>query len=59
MADAFFREVKSMTLLGSLKSINSRLWDEDSKKMISFRELKKQLRKEEDDLDGAASRKAA
>ena len=59
MADPFFREVKSMTLLSSLKSINSRLWDEDSKKMISFRELKRQLRKEEDDLDGAASRKAA
>ena len=59
LADPFFREVKSMTLFGSLKSINSRLWDEDSKKMISFRELKRQLRKEEEDLDGTDSRKAA
>ena len=59
MADPFFREVKAMTLLGSLKSINSRLWDEDSKKMIGFRELKRQLREEKADWDEATSRKAA
>jgi hypothetical protein len=32
-----------MSILTSLKSINYRLWDEDSNKMIGFRQLKKQL----------------
>jgi hypothetical protein len=32
-----------MGILTSLKSINYRLFDEDSNKMIGFRQLKKQL----------------
>jgi hypothetical protein len=48
-----------MTLWSSFKSINSRLWDEDSKKMIGFRQLKRQLREEKADLAEATSRKAA
>jgi omega-6 fatty acid desaturase (delta-12 desaturase) len=58
-SDPMFQEVKAMTLWGSLKSINSRLWDEDSKKMIGFRQLKKQLREEKADLAETMSRKAA
>jgi acyl-lipid omega-6 desaturase (Delta-12 desaturase) len=44
-SDPMFAEVKPMTLLGSLKSINFRLWDEDARKLIGFGHLKK--RKEE------------
>ena len=58
-SDPMFQEVKAMTLWSSFKSINSRLWDEDSKKMIGFRQLKRQLREEKADLAEAASRKAA
>ena len=58
-SDPMFQEVKAMTLWGSLKSINSRLWDEDSKKMIGFRQLKKQLREEKADLAETMSSKAA
>ena len=36
-----FFEVKPITLLESLKSINYRLWDEKAGKLISFGELKK------------------
>ena len=36
-----FEEVKPMTLLGSLKTLSYRLWDESSRKLISFRQLKK------------------
>jgi hypothetical protein len=48
-----------MTLWSSFKSINSRLWDEDSKKMIGFGQLKRQLREEKANLEEAASRQAA
>lgn len=39
-----FRQVKPITLLTSLKSANCHLWDESSKKLISFRQMRKQLR---------------
>ena len=58
-SDPMFQEVKAMTLWSSLKSINSRLWDEDSKKMIGFGQLKRQLREEKADLEATASREAA
>lgn len=35
-----FQQIKPVTLLGSLKSINLRLWDEDSKRLISFKQLR-------------------
>jgi len=34
-------EIKSITLLSSLKSLNCRLWDEDQYKLVSFSYLKK------------------
>ena len=41
LSDPMFQEVKPMTLIGSLKSLGLRLWDESSKKLISFRHLRK------------------
>lgn len=45
-SDPMFAAVKPMTLMGSLQSLNVRLWDEEAKKLISFGRLKKQ-RKEQ------------
>lgn len=39
-----FQEVKPLTLWESLKTINYRLWDEENMKLISFRQLRRQLR---------------
>lgn len=36
-ADPLFQQVKPITLLGSLKSLKLRLWDENAKRLISFR----------------------
>ncbi len=35
-----FREVKPITLLSSLKTLNLRLWDEDLKKLVGYRHLR-------------------
>jgi omega-6 fatty acid desaturase (delta-12 desaturase) len=35
-----FQQVKPITLFGSLKSLNFRLWDEASKKLVSFRRIR-------------------
>lgn len=53
-SDPMFAEVEPLTLLGSLKSITFRLWDEKAGKLISFGHLKKHPgngRKETDDVD--------
>lgn len=42
-SDPRFLLVKPMTLASSLKSLGLRLWDESSKKLVSFRELRRQL----------------
>ena len=39
-ADPMFQSVKPVTLLASLKSFNLRLWDEQRKKLVSFRHLR-------------------
>ncbi len=39
-ADPLFQQVKPITLLGSLKTIGYRLWDEKSKRLVGFRHLK-------------------
>ena len=44
-AHPLFQSVKPVTLFSSLKSFTFRLWDEQNKKLISFRKLKK-IRKE-------------
>jgi omega-6 fatty acid desaturase (delta-12 desaturase) len=44
-ADPLFQQVKPVTLLGSLKSFTFRLWDEQQRKLVSFRHLQK-LRRE-------------
>ncbi len=41
-SDPMFAEVVPMTLFGSLKSVTYRLWDEKAKKLISFRQMRKQ-----------------
>jgi len=43
-SDPMFSEVKPLTLLTSLKSINFRLWDEETRKLISFAQFKRILR---------------
>ena len=39
-ADPLFQQVKPITLLGSLKSISYRLWDEKGKRLVGYRHLK-------------------
>ena len=52
-SDPMLQAVEPMTLLSSLKSINFRLWDENTGKLVGFRHLKKQHsdRKTEDKFD--------
>jgi len=40
-ADPMFQQVRPMTLLGSLRSLGLRLWDESSKKLVGFRHLRR------------------
>jgi omega-6 fatty acid desaturase (delta-12 desaturase) len=35
-AEAFFQQVPELTLLGSLKSLRLRLWDENSRKLVGY-----------------------
>lgn len=49
-----FHTVKPLTLLSSLKCINLRLWDEKSRKLVSFRDAKK-LREQTDSEVGLAA----
>ena len=39
-SNAMFQTTKPLTMLGSLRSLPLRLWDEESRKLISFRQLK-------------------
>lgn len=49
-----FKDVKPMTLFGSLRSLTFRLWDEKGRKLIGFRRIKKQRKlKKEETGDGA------
>jgi omega-6 fatty acid desaturase (delta-12 desaturase) len=45
-AHPLFQSVKPITLLSSLKSFTFRLWDEENKKLIGFRRLRKIRRKQ-------------
>ncbi|MCB9892137.1 MAG: fatty acid desaturase [Planctomycetes bacterium] len=40
-SDPLFEGVRPMTLLGSLKTLGLKLWDETSKKLVGFRHVKK------------------
>ncbi|MDF1823216.1 MAG: fatty acid desaturase [Verrucomicrobiales bacterium] len=46
-----FSSVQPTTLFGSLKSLTFRLWDEKTRKLISFRELKRQRMKEKSKIN--------
>lgn len=48
-SDPMFEEVVPMTLLGSLKTMTYRLWDEKGRKLISFRQLRRQRRQAKKD----------
>jgi acyl-lipid omega-6 desaturase (Delta-12 desaturase) len=39
--NSLFQQVKPLTLWGSLKSLTFRLWDEQGRKLVSFRHLRK------------------
>jgi omega-6 fatty acid desaturase (delta-12 desaturase) len=43
-SDPFFHDVKPVTLLGSLKSLTLRLWDESGKRLVGYRHVR-ELRK--------------
>ena len=45
-ADPLFQQVKPITMFSSLKSLTFRLWDEKSKKLVSYRRMR-QVRKEQ------------
>ena len=51
-SDPYFDAAPVLKFFNSFKTINYRLWDEESEKMIGFRQLKKQLALQE--LDQAA-----
>ena len=53
-SDPMFHEVQPMTLLGSIKSLGLRLWDESSKKLVGYRHLR-QVRKEQQQAEKKAS----
>lgn len=55
-SDPMFADVKPTTLFGSLKSLTYRLWDEKARKLIGFRQLRRQRQSEQSD---AAARKEA
>lgn len=38
--EPMFRDIKPLTLLGSLGTLNLRLWDESSRRLVGFRSLK-------------------
>ena len=40
-SDEMFRDVKPITLIGSLKTLGLKLWDESSRKLVGFRHLRK------------------
>ena len=42
-SDPFFQKAPELSLFSSFKTVKFRLWDEVNGKMISFRELKRQL----------------
>lgn len=53
-SDPMFEEVEPMTLFGSLKTLTFRLWDEKGRKLISFRQLRRQRgqdRRDENDSE--------
>ncbi len=54
-SDPMFQGVLPMTLLGSLRSLALRLWDESSKKLVGFRHLRK-AKKARQGHDGDAAR---
>lgn len=46
-SNPMFAEVEPMTLLGSLRSLTLRLWDENTRKLISFGKLKRRKEREQ------------
>jgi len=56
-ADPLFQRVKPITLFSSLKSLNFRLWDEQRKKLVGYRQMR-QIRKEQKALLRAGHRPA-
>ncbi|MCC6672677.1 MAG: fatty acid desaturase [Planctomycetes bacterium] len=56
-SDPMFQEVRPMTLLGSLRSLGLRLWDESSKKLVGYRHLRR-VAKERRVEDREAARKS-
>ncbi|MEQ8766820.1 MAG: fatty acid desaturase [Planctomycetota bacterium] len=47
-SEPLFEQVKPMTLMESLKALGLKLWDEPSKKLISFRQMRKNRREHKD-----------
>ena len=43
-SNSMFKEVKPLTMLASLKTLTYRLWDENTRKLISFGQLRKYTR---------------
>ncbi|HUF60608.1 MAG TPA: fatty acid desaturase [Verrucomicrobiales bacterium] len=56
-SDPMFAKVKPTTLRDSLKSLHFRLWDEESRKLISFRQLKRQRKSEQADVEKKGDRR--
>ncbi len=45
-ADPVFEQVKPLTLLSSLRSLPTHLWDEQRKRLVSFRQVRRQRREQ-------------
>lgn len=52
-ADPLFQQVKPMTLISSLRSVNLRLWDESAGQLVGYRRMR-QLRRERKRAEAAA-----
>jgi omega-6 fatty acid desaturase (delta-12 desaturase) len=53
-ASPLFKNIKPVTFLPSMRTMKLRLWDEDSKRLISFRQFRRRL-----SVPGAANSVAA
>jgi omega-6 fatty acid desaturase (delta-12 desaturase) len=51
-ADPLFQQVKAVTLLSSLRSLTLRLWDEQSRKLVGYKQMR-QRRQERQERDAA------
>jgi omega-6 fatty acid desaturase (delta-12 desaturase) len=51
-ADPLFQSVKPLTLVASLRSFTFKLWDEQRGKLVGYRRVRRDLRRQQMSLQG-------